>query len=45
MDHAVAVAKHPYEAQADDEHSLKVGDVITDIRKVRTEKEFQSIVQ
>ena len=38
--HTVAVAKHPYESQTDDEHSLRVGDVITDIRKVRTEKTF-----
>lgn len=38
--HIVAVAKHPYESQADDEHSLRVGDVITDIRKVCAEKKF-----
>ena len=32
----MAVAKHHYESRAEDELSLRVGDVITDLKKVNT---------
>ena len=38
----MAVAKHHYLSQEEDEHSLRVGDVITDLEKVNTISDLTS---